>query len=108
MRWVLDVAYSYDYDGHEQRGTTAERVDTCPKTCGCRLSVVDGEPVVGEPYAVLERDAKRFRAVAEDVGQPIDNPEGCPISWHFETQKTCVTFLTLGEYADALGGETDE
>jgi len=56
MRWVLDVEYSYDYDGHEQRGTTAERVDTCPNTCGCRLSVVDGEPVVGlSVRAVIEQ-----------------------------------------------------
>lgn len=38
----------------------------CP-SCGCRLSVVDGEPRVGEPYADLERDAKRFRAVAANV-----------------------------------------
>lgn len=39
----------------------------CPGECGCRLSVVDGEPRVGEPYADLERDAKRFRAVAANV-----------------------------------------
>jgi len=34
--------------------------------------VVDGEPRVGEPYADLERDARRFRAVAGAVG-PMQN-----------------------------------
>ena len=32
----------------------------CP-SCGCRLSVESGQPRVGEPYADLERDARRFR-----------------------------------------------
>lgn len=39
----------------------------CPGSCGCRLSVEAGEPRVGEKYADLERDAKRFRAVAAHV-----------------------------------------
>jgi len=68
MRWVLDVEYSYDYDGHEQRGTTAERVDTCPKTCGCRLSVVDGEPVVGLSQGRL------LAALALELGGHEDCP----------------------------------
>ena len=108
MRWVLDVEYSYDYDGHEQRGTTAERVDTCPKTCGCRLSVVDGEPRVGEKYAVLERDARRFRAVAGAVGPMLNVPHD-ENRWHFETDGVRMRYETLGEYADTLlGCETDE
>lgn len=80
----------------------------CP-ACGCRLSVVDGEPVVGEKYADLERDAKRFRAVAAMVGMPIPSPCGSTEMWHFETYATMQQYATLGEYADALiGGETDE
>ena len=47
-------------------------VSHCPGECGCRVSVVDGEPRVGEPYADLERDARRFRAVAGAVG-PMQN-----------------------------------
>jgi hypothetical protein len=83
----------------------------CPGACGCRLSVENGQPRVGEPYAVLERDAKRFRAVEKDVLWRETLPGGCPdepSEWSFETYRTNVRYATLGEYADALlGGETD-
>jgi len=73
------------------------------------LSVVDGEPVVGEKYADLERDAKRFRAVAAHVSEPIENREACPIEWHFETMPTPYYCPTIADYAVTLiGGETDE
>jgi len=48
----------------------------CPGECGCRLSVVDGEPVVGEKYADLayaaqanpsNRLAQSMRMLAQDV-----------------------------------------
>lgn len=78
----------------------------CP-SCGCRLSVVDGEPRVGEPYADLERDARRFRVVEKVMGSPLDSPFNTH-RWHFETYRTHTRYATLGEYADALlGGETD-
>lgn len=81
----------------------------CPD-CGCRLSVEAGEPRVGEKYADLERDAKRFRAVADDVQQIERIP--CDVGdifsrWSFETSRIYTRYDTLGEYADALGGETD-
>ena len=82
----------------------------CPGECGCRLSVVDGEPRVGEPYADLERDAKRFRAVEEDVHEGESLPGGCPdepSEWSFETYRTRERYATLGEYADALLGGDD-
>lgn len=86
-------------------------VQHCPG-CGCRLSVEDGEPRVGEAYADLERDARRFRAVAEDVEELETLPGGCPdepSEWSFETYRTHTRYATLGEYADTLlGGETDE
>ena len=88
------------------------QVQHCPALngCGCRLSVVDGEPVVGEKYADLERDAKRFRAVAEDVHECEMLPSCIdePAEWSFETGRTITRYATLGEYADALGGEPDE
>ena len=79
----------------------------CPGECGCRLSVVDGAPRVGEPYADLERDAKRFRAVERAMGPPLASPFNTH-RWHFETDGIDTRYATLGEYADALGGETDE
>ena len=82
----------------------------CP-SCGCRLSVVDGEPRVGEPYADLERDAKRFRAVEEDVHECESLPGGCPdepSEWSFETYRTRERYATLGEYADALWARMEE
>ena len=79
----------------------------CPGECGCRLSVVDGEPHVGEKYADLERDAQRFRAVERAMGPPLDSPFNTH-RWHFETDGIDTRYATLGEYADALGGETDE
>ena len=81
-------------------------VSHCPDKCGCRLSVVDGQPVVGEAYADLERDAKRFRAVENAMGPPLDSPFNMH-RWHFETDGMDTRYATLGEYADALrGGET--
>ena len=65
-----------DFDGRvwSWRGVGTRRVCVANSTlsgycpaCGCRLSVVDGEPRVGEAYADLERDAQRFRAVAANV-----------------------------------------
>ena len=79
----------------------------CPGECGCRLSVVDGEPHVGEKYADLERDAQRFRAVERAMGPPLDSPFNTH-RWHFETDGIDTRYATLGEYAGALGGETDE
>jgi hypothetical protein len=82
----------------------------CPGSCGCRLSVVAGEPRVGEKYADLERDAKRFRAVADDAPQQIERIP-CDVGdifsrWSFETSRIYTRYATLGEYADALlGGE---
>jgi hypothetical protein len=81
-------------------------VQHCPGECGCRLSVVDGEPRVGEKYAVLERDARRFRAVAGAVGPMLNVPHD-ENRWHFETDGVRMRYETLGEYADALGGEAD-
>jgi hypothetical protein len=78
----------------------------CPGSCGCRLSVVTGEPRVGEKYADLERDAKRFRAVERAMGSPLDSPFNTH-RWHYETDGMDTRYDTLGEYADALGGETD-
>ena len=96
------------YNGPARACIATERnAGHCPE-CGCRLSVVDGEPRVGEPYADLECDAQRFRAVAANVSEPIENREACPIEWHFETMPTQSFDATLGEYADALGGEPDE
>jgi hypothetical protein len=46
-------------------------VQHCPGKCGCRLSVVDGQPRVGEKYAVLERDAQMFRAQAAAIRAAI-------------------------------------
>ena len=55
------------YNGPARACIATERnAGHCPE-CGCRLSVVDGEPRVGEPYADLECDAQRFRAVAANV-----------------------------------------
>jgi len=69
---------------------------------------VDGQPVVGEAYADLERDAKRFRAVENAMGPPLDSPFNMH-RWHFETDGMDTRYATLGEYADALlGGETGE
>jgi hypothetical protein len=80
----------------------------CPGECGCRLSVVAGEPRVGEKYAVLERDAKRFRVAASMVGAPILMRCGAIDRWYFETYSTDMRYATLGEYADALlGGNPD-
>lgn len=78
----------------------------CPGSCGCRLSVEAGEPRVGEPYAGMERDAKRFRAVERAMGTPLDSPFNAYL-WHYETDGMDTRYDTLGEYADALGGETD-
>jgi len=79
----------------------------CPGECGCRLSVVDGEPRVGEAYADLERDARRFRVVEKVMGSPLDSPFNTH-RWHFETDGMDMRYAALGEYADALlGGETD-
>lgn len=77
----------------------------CPGSCGCRLSVEAGEPRVGEKYADLERDAKRFRTVERAIGTPLDSP--FTHRWHYETDGMDTRYDTLGEYADALGGETD-
>lgn len=49
-------------------------VQHCPGSCGCKLSVENGEPRVGEKYGDLERDAKRFRAVERAMGTPLDSP----------------------------------
>lgn len=77
----------------------------CP-ACGCRLSVVDGEPCMGEKYADLERDARRFRAVEKAMGKP-ESLQGAGIDWYFESEFTHDYYPTLGDYADALlGGET--
>ena len=80
----------------------------CPGECGCRLSVVDGEPRVGEAYADLERDARRFRVVEKAMGSPLDSPFNTH-RWHFETDGMDMRYAALGEYADALlGGEADD
>lgn len=55
--WLQEIA----------RGNMQGQAEGFCAKCGCRLSVVDGEPRVGEKYADLERDAKRFRAVAANV-----------------------------------------
>lgn len=104
VQWVTRYFEAGDYP--ELHSELVVPVAHCPGSCGCRLSVVDGEPCVGEKYAVLERDARRFRAVERAMGTPLDSPFSAH-RWHYETDGMDTRYDTLGEYADALGGETD-
>ena len=91
------------YNGPARSCIATERNPGFCPACGCRLSVEAGEPRVGEPYADLERDAKRFTAVADAMESPRSIKH-----WNFESKFIDNGYAMLGEYADALLGGDDD